>query len=52
MAVGVVLALILALIGFGRVTVLAAAVWQILWCFAMHFISKANFLKKAESENQ
>jgi hypothetical protein len=52
MAVGVVLALILALIGFGRVTVLAAALWQLLWCFAMHFISKTNFLKKAESENQ
>ena len=52
MGVGVVLSLILALIGFGRVTVLAAAVWQALWSTAVQVVSRANFLKKEETENE
>ena len=52
MAVGVVLSLILALIGFGRVTALAAALWQVLWCFAIRYISKRTFVKKEENTNE
>lgn len=52
MAVGVVLALILSLIGFGRTTVLAAVIWQALWCGVMRLISKAFFLKEAKKNEE
>ena len=52
MAVGVVLSLALTLIGFGRFTVLAAALWQVIWCTAMRFASKTFFVKKEKSEDQ
>lgn len=56
MIVGVVLALVLSLIGFGRVTVLLAAIWQPVWCFVLRLLSKTVFLKdakrKAESQDQ
>ena len=52
MAVGVLLSLVLTLIGFGRVTVLAAAVWQALWCVAMRVLSKVTFIQKEENTNE
>lgn len=56
MVVGILLALVLSIIGFGRVTVLLAAIWQPIWCFVLRFFSKTVFLKdakkKAESQDQ
>ncbi|MBQ8415263.1 MAG: hypothetical protein IJX58_08470, partial [Clostridia bacterium] len=52
MASGLVLALILSIIGFGRVTVLAAALWQVIWCLAVRVLSKVSFLKDAKKKNE
>ena len=52
MAVGVVLSLVLTLIGFGRFTVLAAALWQVIWCTAMRFASKIFFVREEKNDNQ
>ena len=52
MGVGVALSLVLTLIGFGRFTVLAAALWQVIWCTAMRFASKAFFVKEGKVDNQ
>ena len=49
MAVGVVLAIVLSLIGFGRATILIASIWQIAWYIAIRLLSKTVFLKEAES---
>ena len=52
MAVGVVFSLVLTLIGFGRFTVLAAALWQVIWCTAMRFASKTFFVKEEKNDNE
>lgn len=52
MGVGVVLSLVLTLIGFGRFTVLAAALWQVIWCTAMRFASKTFFVREEKNDNQ
>ena len=52
MGVGVALSLVLTLIGFGRFTVLAAALWQVIWCTAMRFASKAFFVKEGKVDKQ
>ena len=52
MGVGVVLSLVLTLIGFGRFTVLAAALWQVIWCTAMRFASKTFFVKEEKNDNE
>ena len=52
MGVGVVLSLVLTLIGFGRFTVLAAALWQVIWCAAMQFASKTFFVREEKNDNE
>ena len=50
MAIGVLLSLVLSLIGFGRVTVLAAALWQTLWCCAVRVVSHRFFIEREKTE--
>ena len=52
MAMGVALALVLSVIGFGRITALAAVIWQVIWCIAVRMISKYAFLKDARKNNE
>ena len=52
MIVGVILAMVLSIIGFSRVTVLAAAIWQCVWCLAARLISKAVFLKDTAKKEE
>ena len=51
-AIGVLLSVVLALIGFSRVTVLIATLWQILMCLVMRMLSKNVFLKDAKKKNE
>ena len=51
-AVGIILAIVLSIIGFGRVTVVIATLWQIIMCGAFRFISKAVFLKDARKKEE
>lgn len=51
MAIGVFLAIALSFIGFGRLTVLISGIWQLTWCFALQFLSKAVFLKDARKKD-
>lgn len=48
MIIGLVLAFVLSLIGFGRATVLIASIWQIVWCISIRLFSKTVFLKETE----
>ena len=52
MAMGVALALVLSVIGFGRITALAAVIWQVIWCIAVRMVSKYAFLKDARKNNE
>ena len=49
--IGVILALVLSLIGFSRVTVLIATLWQILMCGVMRILSKSVFLKDVKKKD-
>ena len=51
MSVGVALALVLSVIGFGRVTTIAAVLWQTVWCVAMRVASRVAFLKDARKKD-
>ena len=50
-AVGIILSVALSIIGFGRVTVLIASIWQILMCGVMRAFSKAFFLNDAKKKD-
>ena len=50
--IGVILALALSLIGFSRVTLLIASLWQILMCLAIRTLSNNVFLKDAKKKNE
>lgn len=50
--IGVLLAIVLSIVGFGRATVIVASVWQILMCVALRFISKRVFLKYAKKKDE
>ena len=50
--IGILLSIALAIIGFGRVTVLLASLWQILMCGVMRAFSKTVFLKDAKKKDE
>ena len=49
--IGVLLALALSLIGFSRVTVLIATLWQLLMCGVVNILSKRVFLSDAKKKD-
>ena len=49
--IGVILSIALSIIGFGRVTVLIASLWQIIMCAALKIMSKTIFLKDTKRKD-
>lgn len=52
MVVGLVLAVVLSFIGFGRATILIASIWQIAWCISLRLLSKTVFIKESEKNEE
>ena len=51
-AMGMILAIALSLVGFTRITVLVATLWQILMCAVVSLVSKKVFLNDAKKMNE
>ena len=52
MAIGILLAVILTIIGYSRLTMLVASVWQIVWCLIIRTFSNTAFLKDAKKKEE
>lgn len=50
--IGIILAVALSLIGFSRVTVLIASLWQVIMCLVLRILSKTVFLKDAKKKDE
>ena len=49
--VGLVLAIAFGIIGISPAAVFAAAIWQVVWCVALQYMSANAFLKEEKNEN-
>ena len=52
MGFGVAIAILLSIIGLGRYTLLIAALWQLISCFAINLITKSNFLNEGKKKDE
>lgn len=52
MAIGIILAVVLTIVGFSRLTVLVASAWHIVWCLLLRAFSNTAFLQDAKKKEE
>ena len=52
MVIGIILAIVLTIVGFSRLTVLVASIWHIVWCLILRVLSHNAFLKDAKRKEE